>query len=207
MLSRTLARSMEEEPPRYVCNHSPSQNCPHTIPTNPFAELVTLYAVTGGVPKYLEFFDNDADIFTNIKQHILNKNGYLYEEPIFLLEKEVNGPTTYFSILKAIVAGKTRLSELATALEMKTTTLVPYLTTLIDDLHLIERRVPVTEPAPEHSKKGRYHIQDSFLRFWFLFVSQNKSELEIGKSDAVLERIRPHFIDRFVSFVYEDVCH
>ncbi|HJJ96826.1 MAG TPA: ATP-binding protein [Methanocorpusculum sp.] len=171
----------------------------------PFAELVSLYAVTGGVPKYLEFFDNDADIFTNIKQHILNKNGYLYEEPIFLLEKEVNRPTTYFSILKAIAAGKTRLSELAAALEMKTTTLVPYLTTLID-LRLIERRVPVTEPAPEHSKKGRYHIQDSFLRFWFLFVSPNKSELEIGKSDAVLERIRPHFIDRFVSFVYEDVC-
>ena len=81
----------------------------------------------------------------------------------------------------------------------------PYLTTLLD-LHLIERRVPRTEPAPEHSKKGRYHIQDSFLRFWFLFVSPNKSELEIGKSDAVLERIRPHFTDRFASFVYEDVC-
>lgn len=59
---------------------------------------------------------------------------------------------TYFSILKAITAGKTRLSELPAALEMKATTLSPYLTTLID-LHLIERRVPVTEPSPEHSKK------------------------------------------------------
>lgn len=171
----------------------------------PFPELVSLYAVTGGVPKYLEFFDNDAGIFANISRHILNKNGYLYEEPIFLLEKEVDGPMTYFSILKAVAAGKTRLSELAAALEMKATTLSPYLATLID-LHLIERRIPATEPAPGHSKKGRYHIQDSFLRFWFLFVSPNKSELEIGRSDAVLERIRPHFIDRFVSFVYEDVC-
>lgn len=45
----------------------------------PFAELVSLYAVTGGVPKYLEFFDNDADIFTNISRHLLSKNGYLYE--------------------------------------------------------------------------------------------------------------------------------
>ncbi|MDV0441638.1 ATP-binding protein [Methanorbis furvi] len=171
----------------------------------PFSELVTLYAITGGVPKYLEFFDNDADLFENISRHILNKNGYLYEEPLFLLEKEVDTSITYFSILKAIAAGKTRLSELAAALEMKTTTLVPYLTTLID-LHLIERRVPVTEQTPEHSKKGRYHIQDSFLRFWFLFVSPNKSELEIGKTDVVLERIKPHFIDRFASFVYEDVC-
>lgn len=39
-----------------------------------------------------------------------------------------------------------------------------------------------------------------------MFVSPNKSELEIGRTDAVLERIRPHSADRFVSFVYEDVC-
>ena len=47
---------------------------------------------------------------------ILNKNSYLYEEPIFLLEKKVEGPMTYFSILKDVAAGKTRLSELAAAL-------------------------------------------------------------------------------------------
>lgn len=175
-------------------------------PRKSFQELVSLYAVTGGVPKYLEFFNNhDHDIFTNIKQNILSKNGYLYEEPVFLLEKEVSGPTTYFSILKTVAAGKTRLSEIAASLEMKSTTLAPYLATLID-LHLLERRIPVTEQSPEHSKKGRYFIQDSFLRFWFLFVSPNKSELELGKTDIVLERIKPHFVDRFVSFVYEDIC-
>lgn len=170
-----------------------------------FDELMKFYAVTGGVPKYLEFFDNSDDIFENIERHILNTNGYLYEEPVFLLDHEVKEPVNYFSILRAVAAGNRKLADLAGVLEKKSNALSPYLRVL-EDLDIIERRVPVTEKSPEKSRRGLYVISDSFLQFWFLFVYPNRHELERGKTAGVLEKIRTEFIPRYLSFVYEEVC-
>ena len=71
----------------------------------PFSDVVELYSVTGGVPKYLEFFDNKNSLMDNISRVILNKNGFLYEEPTFLLHKEVKEPVNYYSVMKAQTIG------------------------------------------------------------------------------------------------------
>lgn len=170
-----------------------------------FSELIELYALTGGVPKYLEFFENDKPLLENIKNNVLSKSGFLYEEPQFLLESEVREPVNYFSIIKTIAQGNRKLSEIAGALEYKGTSLTPYLTTLMD-LHLVEKRVPVTEKSPEKSRKGLYFITDNFINFWFNFVYPYKGELELDNQEIVLEKLRSNFIDNFVSFIYEDVC-
>ena len=60
------------------------------------------YAVTGGVPKYIESFSDCTDIFAGIEENILNRTGYLYEEPHFLLQQEVSEVGGYFSVLRAI---------------------------------------------------------------------------------------------------------
>lgn len=73
-----------------------------SFPDKSFAELTELYAVTGGVPKYIEFFDNDLSLWENVTDVILAKSGFLYEEPVFLLEKEVRETVNYNSIMKAI---------------------------------------------------------------------------------------------------------
>jgi len=44
-----------------------------------------------------------------------------------------------------------------------------YLSVLID-LDLIEREIPVTEEKPYKSKKGLYRIKDEFINFWFRYV-------------------------------------
>ena len=47
------------------------------------------YAVTGGVPKYIELFEHTEDIYEGIRDNILSDTSFLYEEPTFLLQKEV----------------------------------------------------------------------------------------------------------------------
>ncbi len=175
------------------------------LPQKTFKDLVDLYALTGGVPKYLEFFDNNQTLHENISHNILSKSGYLYEEPLFLLEKEVREPLTYFSIIKTIAAGKHKLNDIATSMELKANRLSPYLKTLAE-LGLVEKRVPVTEPNPHKSRKGLYFISDSFIRFWFAFIYPYKNELEIDQQQRVLERIKHNFVDNFLSFVFEEVC-
>ena len=168
-------------------------------------ELVEYYSVTGGVPKYIELFSESDDIYHAIQKNILNRSGYLYDEPHFLLQQEVSEIGNYFSVIRAIAAGNSKLSAISTVLEVKSTSLTKYLKTLID-LDILEREVPVTEENPEKSKKGLYKIKDNYLRFWFAFIYPNMSFIESGNSAIVLDKIRKSMVSRHTAFVYEDVC-
>lgn len=168
-------------------------------------DLICHYAITGGVPKYIELFYEQSDIYESIQNSVLSKNSFLYDEPNFLLQKEVTEIGSYYSILRAIALGNRKLSQIASALEVKQTSISKYLQTLIQ-LDILEREVPITEVHPEKSKKGLYRIKDNFLKFWFTFIYPNISYLEMEHTDFVLDKIKQNLIDQHVSFVYEDVC-
>lgn len=168
-------------------------------------ELIEMYAVTGGVPKYIELFSSGKDIYESIQNCVLNRSGYLYDEPYFLLQQEVSEIGSYFSLMKAIAAGNSKLSAISKVLEIKATSLTKYLKTLID-LDILEREVPVTEDNPEKSKRGLYKIKDNYIRFWFAFVYPNMSFIESGNSRIVMDKIRKGLTTHHTAFVYEDVC-
>lgn len=140
-----------------------------------------------------------------IQKCVLNRSGYLYDEPHFLLQQEVSEVGSYFSIIKAIAAGNHKLSTIAAVLEVKSTNLTKYLKTLMD-LDILERRVPVTEENPEKSKRGLYKIKDNYLRFWFAFIYPNMSFIESGHSGIVMDKIRKGLTTSHIGFVYEDIC-
>lgn len=168
-------------------------------------ELIEFYAVTGGVPKYIEVFRPEDDIMAAIEKNVLNRQGFLYEEPIFLLEREVGEIGSYFSIISAIARGNHKLSKIATVLGVSQTNLTRYLKTLID-LDLIERRVPVTESDPSKSKQGLYYIIDNYIEFWFKFIYPYRGYIEMDDTAFVMNKIKRNFIDNHVSFVFENVC-
>lgn len=115
----------------------------------PFEQAVEQYAVTGGVPKYLEFFEDDRGLEEQLKDAVLSKSGFLYEEPNFLLKSESVTAVNYFSIIKAIADGNHKLGKIAGVLGQETSALTPYLSTLAD-LGFIEKKTPVTEKNPEN---------------------------------------------------------
>ena len=171
----------------------------------PFEQAVEQYAVTGGVPKYLEFFADDRRLEEQLKDVVLSKNGFLYEEPNFLLKNESVTAVNYFSIIKAIADGNHKLGKIASVLGQETSALTPYLSTLAN-LMFIEKKTPVTEKNPEKSRKGLYFISDNFIRFWFRYIYPLKGELELDNMQIVLDEIRKDFVEKFVAFTYEDIC-
>ena len=168
-------------------------------------KLIEFYSVTGGVPKYIELFEQGNDIYEAIEKNILRPSGFLYDEPDFLLQREVSDVGSYYSIIKTIAAGNHKLGKIAGSLEVKQTGITNYLKTLMD-LDIIKREVPVTEKNPEKSKKGLYKIKDNFLLFWFKFIFPYRGMIESGHKERVMERIRNNFIDNHVSYIYEDIC-
>jgi AAA+ ATPase superfamily predicted ATPase len=169
-------------------------------------QQIETWAVLGGMPYYLGLFTDQADVLANVRRHILDDQGVLHREPQLLLMEELHEPRNYFSVLRAIAHGKTRLNEIRqTAGVGDASTTARYLDVL-QGLHVVNRSVPVTEGQPEKSKKGLYQITDSFLRFWFRFVHPYQALLDLKLADAVLEqRVRPMF-DGFVGHAFEEAA-
>jgi uncharacterized protein len=166
-------------------------------------DQVRTYAVYGGTPAYLQSLDPEASLSDNILTGILSRGAFLYDEVRFLLQQELREPRNYFAILQAIAADNTRLNEIKQASRVEGVS--AYLDVL-QQLHLIERIVPITETQPHKSRRGIYRIKDHYLRFWFRFVHPNRSQLESGGGKTILERnILPH-LDRYSGFVFEEIC-
>ena len=181
-------------------------SCYHEFfPNKSRKELIEYYSLTGGVPKYIELFYDSNEIYSAIDKNILSKSSFLYDEPNFLLQREVMEVGSYFSIIKSIAAGNQKLSKIAGTLELKQTGLTKYLKTLID-LDILEREVPITEENPDKSKRGLYKIKDNFILFWFKFIYPNLSFIESGNSELAMKKIKSNLVDGHISYVYEDIC-
>ena len=154
----------------------------------PFDQAVQQYALTGGVPKYLEFFTEQEPLIDQIRSIVLSKNGFLYEEPNFLLRDEVQTPINYFSIIRVIADGNHKLSKICGVLEQESPSISPYLATL-SELGFVVKDTPITEKNPEHSRKGLYFVSDNFTRFWFRYVYPYKGELELDNQQIVLDEL------------------
>jgi AAA+ ATPase superfamily predicted ATPase len=166
-------------------------------------DQMNIFASFGTVPKYLELYDPEKTFMENVKERILDKNSYLYNEVKFLLKEDLKEPVTYFTILETIAKGESKIGKIAGKLNVSTSYLTRYMQRLID-IDILEREVPVTEDKPEKSKLGRYRIKDKFVNFWFHYVFMNQSGLEIGDMDHVVEQIETSFNEKFVSFAFEE---
>jgi hypothetical protein len=149
-------------------------------------ERVMLYSITGGVAKYLLLIE-ERSLREFIKKKILEKEGFFYQESIFLLSQEFKSPNIYLSILKAIALGNTKLNEISNFVGIEGKKVTRYLDVL-QEIGFITRQVPVTED-PVRFRKGVYIIEDNFLNFWFRFVLPNRSRIELRDTKDLLDSI------------------
>jgi len=168
-------------------------------------QQVTAYAVLGGIPSYWEQFEPAHTVEANIRERILRPNNLLYLEPLFLVYEELREPRNYLGILHAIAQGHRQMRDIAAASGVPRSNLPRYLETL-RDLHLVERRVPVTERHPERSRRGLYALSDNYLNFYFRFVAPYREDLEQGYVERAWQAIDQQ-LNAFVgTTAFEDLC-
>jgi AAA+ ATPase superfamily predicted ATPase len=175
------------------------------FPDRPFNDVVELYAVSGGVPVYVQALTGGAQGRAGLQEQIadcvLNPGGRLYDEPRFVLSGEVSDTTTFFSILQVIAAGSRQQTHIAGKLGLSTSYLSSY-TRMLLDLEVLEKRIPVTAD-PERSRRSLYYIGDHFFDFWFRYVYPYQGELESGRPGIAQTDIQGTF-DQYVSLPFED---
>jgi hypothetical protein len=176
-----------------------------------FDDALTAYAILGGMPAYLSRFRTDASLEENVIAEALRPEGYLHDEVQFLLKNELSNPATYNSILSAIARGERKLGDISLAIGVEGTTANRYLTVL-RDLGIVERQIPITDPDPLRSRRGTYHLADRFVAFHGRYVQPNLSLISAGRGTQVFrEQVLPDLPqlldDARTDFILEHMAH
>jgi AAA+ ATPase superfamily predicted ATPase len=77
------------------------------------ADKISAYAVFGTMPYYLAQIGQEASLADNILDVVLRPDGLLHEEARLQLNQELPDAAAYFSVLRAIAAGQTRVAQIA----------------------------------------------------------------------------------------------
>lgn len=172
------------------------------FPGYSFEDQLKVYATLGGIPQYLLAFDPGKGYYENVKEKILNKMSFLYEEPKFLLRQELREPAVYNSIIEAIATGNSKLNEIATKVGMETAKCSTYLSSLIT-LGIVEKLSPVD--IYKNKRNSIYRLKDHFFRFWYRFVFPHTDMIEMDITDVLEENIIKPQMNSYLGPVFEEV--
>lgn len=164
-------------------------------------DLLALYTVTGGIPKYIEILCERGKVTEeSILKYIVSENSPFLEEGRSLLISEMGKEySTYFSILQAISSGKTTQNEISTAIGGLQ--IGGHLEKLEDTYNIITKIRPVLS-KPGVRSAVRYAITDNFLSFWFRFIERNRSMIELDNFQD-LEAITMEHYPTFSGLILE----
>ncbi len=177
------------------------------LPRYDVHKRLAVYAILGGVPAYLERWDDGDTLAGNVTRLFLQRTGWFHNEPLVLISDLTQRETVnYEAILKAIADGRHTRDDIAAFTAIPSPSLSHYLPRLLD-LKLIERRVPATVPLDKikTSRHSRYYLGDPFLRFYYRFVDPNLHLVERGLTHRLWQMMADNF-RAFVALTFEDVC-
>ena len=153
-------------------------------------DLLMLYAITGGVAKYVaQLMDEGCKTWEDMLNAVCRPSSIFIEEGTELLVGEFGRKyQIYYSILQLIAKGMTSQAEIDGIVGKNSGR---YLDTLETEYSLIAKRRPMW--AKPNSQGVKYYINDCFLMFWFRFIESNRTMVELGKFDLLGETIRQEY--------------
>ncbi len=160
------------------------------------SQLIETYSLIGGVPKYLEMWDDRRTVFHNIENIILSPVTIFRQEAIFLIQDEISEPRTYLAILEAIGRGTKTPSMISKQTGIALNHIGKYLHTLLE-LGFIRRIISLDANDYSNTRLSRYEIKDAFLKFYFNYIYPNLELLEQNRISRMMQIIKDQH-DAFV---------
>lgn len=168
-------------------------------------QIVETYSVIGGVPRYLELWDDSMPVMKNVADALLSPVTIFRQEPMFLIQDEIAEPRTYLALLEALGKGALTPKDISLVTGIALPHIGNYLQTLLL-LRFVRKTISLTAKDPTATRMSHYEISDPYLRFYFRFVHPNLSLIEQNRNAKVVEIIEQGFTNHVAKHGFEELC-
>ena len=173
------------------------------VPNYSYEDQAVCFGVTGGVAKYLSMFDPDKTLDENIQALYFKSDGYLYDEPHNLLTQEFTDVTIVNNVIEQIAEGENTLNLIADKIHENPSTVSYSLNRLIST-GLVEKKYCITEE--NNRKKIQYVLKDNMFKFWYEFIPEAVSVIEIGHGEDYYNRLVKPRLHAYMGRIFEEMC-
>ena len=169
------------------------------------SDCVVIRSMLGGVPKYLNYWQENRRVRENVISLFLTNDAPLINEAERLLKLELRELGAYNTILTALAKGLNKLNDIYAFTGFSRAKISVYIKNL-SEMDLVEKIYSVSVKNPENTQKGLYRIKDNFLNFYYAYVFPNLSEIECGQGKSLFNNVLVPDFDRFMRKSFSDVC-
>ncbi|MEV4488611.1 DUF234 domain-containing protein [Micromonospora coxensis] len=153
----------------------------------PSADAIDAYLVSGGLPLILDEWPVGASLDDYLSEAVTDPTSALLISAERALAAEFPAQTQAGLVLRAIGSGERTFSLIARAAGDLPQASLSRALRLLTDKRLVDVATPLsTRP----SRETRYAVADPYLRFWLSFLGPHLPEIERGRGDLTLDRIR-----------------
>lgn len=153
----------------------------------PAAEAIDASLVTGGLPLICSEWEPGSGLWDYLGRALHDPTSALIVSGERSLAAEFPAPVQAREVLSAIGSGERTFTNIARAAGGLTATALQRSLRSLSEKRLVIGELPLsTRP----SKDRRYRIVDPYLRFWLRFIAPHMAEIERGRGDLAVARIR-----------------
>jgi AAA+ ATPase superfamily predicted ATPase len=154
------------------------------------AEAFDAALVTGGVPLICTEWPHGAGIWDFLGEALADPVSALLVSAERSLAAEFPPTVQARAVLSAIGSGERTFSNIARAAGGIGATPLQRALNLLTEKRVVAAELPV---SLKPSKDRRYRVADPYLRFWLKSLGPSMGEIERGRGDLTLERIRQNW--------------
>ncbi len=168
-------------------------------------DIVQIYAILGGIPGYLKYWNPKKSIEENVIELFLNPEGLLAKEPARYLKTNLRELALYNTVLHAMAEGATRLNDIYAATGFSRAKISVYMKNL-KQLGVVNKVNTMVLRCRDQEIKGMYEITDPLIHFWYRFLSPNQSLIHQLAPQEVYQREVKEKLGDYTAPYFGKVC-
>ncbi len=151
------------------------------------ADAFDAYLITGGLPLICDEWPSGLPMWDYLEDALAAPTSALIVSAERTLAAEFPSEALAREVLGQIGAGESTFSNISRGAGGLQATSASRALNLLTTKRIVARELPLSTKT---SKEARYRVADPYLRFWLAFVGPHLPEIERGRSDRVLARVR-----------------
>ena len=178
---------------------------PAFLPAYTPTQLVETFAVVGGMPGYVQQFDDRRPVLDNVARQIISVGGALFGTARLTVFEELAEPGLNFKVLEVIASGAHKPADIGRLAAIRDRHQLRRVLLRLMEVGLLEARRPLARDRGRKRLPG-YFIADPYLRFWFCYVKPHVRLLEMRQGEnLVREEVRDHWA-QLVAPTWEEIA-